>query len=129
MKSLLRTLLYPVIAALVLLFAYKALAETPASTPLVVLRFNQERVYYEQALYQAIEKAVKIKPGVMFDIVSYAPNTGQADLDARWQQVANAHAQAVIASMQQMGVPLSRMTISGQRQNGLTADELHIFVR
>lgn len=129
MKSILRTLLYPLIAVLVILFVHQALAEMPGSKPLVVLRFNQSRVYYEQPLYQAIEKAVAVKPGVMFDVVSLAPSTGQAANDAAWQQTASAHAQQVVASMQQMGVPMSRISVRGQSQPGIPADEVHIYVR
>ena len=129
MKKIIQTLLYPVLALAVLFFAYPALAEAPGAPPLVILRFNQDRVYYEQPLFQAIEKAVAIKPGVMFDVVSVAPATGDSGQDEAWQKAASTHTQAVVSSMQQMGVPLSRMAISGQRQRGLTADEVHIFVR
>ncbi len=129
MKKIMQTLLYPLIALAVLLFAYSALAEVPGAKPLVVLRFNQERVYYEQPLFQAIAKAVAIKPEVMFDVVSLSPATGNAGTDSAWQSTASAHTQTVVASMQQMGVPMSRMNITGQKQTGLTADEVHIFVR
>lgn len=129
MKKIMQTLLYPLLALGVLFFVYSALAEVPGAKPLVVLRFNQDRVYYEQPLFQAIEKAVAVKPGVMFDVVSIAPSTGDAAKDAEWQRTASSHTQAVVTSMQKMGVPLSRMAISGQPQTGLNADEVHIFVR
>jgi hypothetical protein len=129
MKKIVQLLLYPVLALVAMFYAYSALAEAPGAEPLVILRFNQERVYYEQPLFQAIAKAVAIKPEVMFDVVSFAPLTGSAAADAKWLNTASAHTQKVVASMQAMGVPLSRMRISGQRQMGLTADEVHIFVR
>ena len=96
---------------------------------LVVLRFNQQHVYYEDSLYNAISQAVSRKPSVMFDVVSYAPSTGDANADAQWQAVASHNTQLVVSSMEQMGVPLSRMRITGQRQNGLDFDEVRIFVR
>lgn len=129
MKTLMQFLLYPLLAAAVLVFAYTALAEMPGTKPLVVLRFNQPRVYYEQPLFQAIEKAVAVKPAVMFDIVSLAPSTGNATTDANWQATASRNTRMVVASMQQMGVPLSRMQITGRQQPGLNADEVQIFVR
>lgn len=129
MKKTMRTLLYPLLTLLVLFFVYNALAEVPGAKPLVVLRFNQERVYYEQPLFQAIEKAVAVKPGVMFDVVSVTPSTGNPQTDMAWQQTASRNARSVVASMQQMGVPLSRMNISGQRQAGLQSDEVYIYVR
>lgn len=132
MKSIFRTLLYPLIFALVLFFAYTALsqqAHAMAGKALVVVRFNQPRVYYDQALYQAIAQAVEAKPGVMFDVISYAPETGNETENARWQEVAGAHTRTVVSSMNQMGVPSSRINVTGQRQAGLQYDETHVFVR
>lgn len=129
MKKMMQTLLYPLLTIAVLFFAYTALAEVPGSKPLVILRFNQPRVYYEQPLFQAVEKAVALKPSVMFDVISYAPTANNTQAEAAWQQTASRNTQAVVASMQKMGIPLSRMAISGQRQSGLTSDEVHIFVR
>ncbi len=96
---------------------------------LVVLRFNQPRVYYEQALYDAVAKAVAVKPSVTFDVVSYAPATGDTRMDQSWRATAGHNTQSVVASMQRMGVPLSRIRVSGQHQAGLNYDEVHVFVR
>lgn len=97
--------------------------------PLVVIRFNQPRVYFDQQLYGALSQAVAIKPEVMFEVVSFAPTTGQNDRDAQWQQAASQHTQAVVASMQSMGIPLERIRVTGQLQTGLRYDETHVFVR
>lgn len=97
--------------------------------PLVVIRFNQARVYYDQQLYSAISQAVAAKPDVMFDVVSNAPTTGNQTIDAQWVATASRNTQAVVASMQKLGVPLSRMRITGQTQPDLRFDETQIFVR
>jgi hypothetical protein len=131
MKKFMQLILYPLIAVVVLFVVHEAVAQSvPAGNkPLVVLRFNQPNLSYDQQLYMAIEKAVAIKPSVMFDIVSVAPSTGNPKNDSAWQQVAGQHAQQVVNSLQNMGVPLSRMSISGQPQTGLTADEVWVYVR
>ncbi|MEJ0009595.1 MAG: hypothetical protein WDN72_03135 [Alphaproteobacteria bacterium] len=92
---------------------------------LVVIRFNQAHVYYEDSLYGAISQAVAAKPDVMFDVVSYAPNGSDK---SRWQQVASGDTQAVVASMERMGVPASRIRVSGQYLDGIRYDEVHVFV-
>lgn len=99
------------------------------NTPLVVVRFNQPRVYFDQQLYSAVSQAVEVKPEVMFDIISRAPTTGNAEQDAQWQATASHNTQAVVAAMQRMGVPMERMHITGQATPGLRYDETHIFVR
>ena len=97
--------------------------------PLVIIRFNQTRVYYDQQLYTAIASAVEIKPDVVFDVISYAPTTGNAQKDKEWQGIASRNTQSVIATMQDIGVPMSRINITGLGQSGLKHDETQIFVR
>lgn len=100
-------------------------ADEPA---LVTIRFNQSRVYYEQQLYSAVSKAVSVKPDVMFEVVSYAPSTGDEDLDQKWQKIAGHNTRAVINSMSGMGVPMERITVSGQAMPGIKYDETRVFV-
>jgi hypothetical protein len=97
--------------------------------PLVVLRFNQPHVYYEQPLYEAISQAVTVKPAVTFDVVSYAPQTGNGGTDAAWQATASHNTQAVVSAMNRMGVPSSRIRVSGARDASINYDEVHIFAR
>ncbi len=128
MKRFLRPFIYPALAVAALACAHFAHAEGYGTAkPLVVVRFNQPQVYYEQSLYQAISQAVAVKSGLLFDVVSAAPG-GTAN-DMGWQQTASAHTQMVVASMEKMGVPQTRMTITGQREAGLKFDEVRIYVR
>ncbi len=95
--------------------------------PLVVIRFNQPSVYFDQQLYGAIAKAIEVKPDVMFDVVAMAPASGDAVRDAHWVKVASHNAQRVVASMQHMGVPMERMRVIGRIQQGLRYDETQVF--
>jgi hypothetical protein len=104
------------------------LAEAERHQPLVTIRFNQPRVYFDQQLYSAISKAVAIKPEVTFDVVSLAPLTGNPQTDKQWQGVASHNTRAVVAVMNNIGVPMERMQVRGQTQSGLKFDETQIFV-
>ena len=97
--------------------------------PLVIIRFNQPRIYFDKQLFTAISKAVAIKPEVSFNVVSYAPVTGDPQADSKWQALASRDTQSVLASMQNMGIPINRIQVSGQQDAGLKYDETHIFVR
>lgn len=123
---------YPAIVALSLALTLSApmLAQAFAGVrqALVIVRFNQPRVYFDQQLYSAISKAVAIKPEVMFEVVSYAPSTGDATADLKWQAIAGRNTKTVIASMNNMGVPMERITVSGESQQGLRYDETHVLV-
>jgi len=100
-----------------------------AATPLVIIRFNQQHVYYDQQLYNAVAKAVAIKPDLTIDVVSYSPETGSSSTNDDWQEAASTHTRKVVATLQQMGVPMARINVTGQRQRGLKFDETHVFVR
>lgn len=99
------------------------------TTPLMVIRFNQQKVYYDRSLYTAVSKAVAAKPTVMFDLVSVVPESGDAARDARSAQAAEDNLGKVVASMNQMGVPQSRLTITRRPVSGAGSSEVQIFVR
>lgn len=107
-----------------------ALVEATAgqSPPLVTIRFNQPRVYFDQQLYSAVSKAVAVKPDVTFDLVSLAPATGNAQTDKQWQAVAGHNTRAVIAVMNNIGVPADRIIVTGRSQSGLRYDETQVFI-
>ena len=122
------TLLMALSLAFVLVLPSVGRATVDAGEALVVVRFNQPRVYFDQQLYSAISKAVAIKPEVTFEVVSYAPATGNAQADQRWQSIAGRNTKAVIAAMTNMGVPMERISVTGESQAGLRYDETHVFV-
>ncbi len=120
-------MLYPLLAALAIFVAYSASAQ-PAD-PLVIIRFNQARVYYDQQLYNAIAKAVAIKPDLMVDVVSYSPAVADSSVAQQWQETASAHTRGVVQNLVQMGVPTARIRVTGQRMAGINFDETHVFVQ
>lgn len=116
-------------AVFILLCAASAAAWAQSAVPLVIIRFNQPNVYYDQQLYTALSKAVAVKADLLVDVVAYAPQTGNAQVDKAWQAKASQDAQGVVATLEQLGVPRSRVTVTGQPQPGLRFDETHIYVK
>lgn len=104
-------------------------AEQPVSNvPLVVIRFNQRKVMYERQLYNAISKAVEIKPSVVLDVVSFVPTTGNASNDEKVSQAALGQTSTVVTSLRNMGIPQERMRVSTEGAPGLPHHEVHIYV-
>lgn len=99
------------------------------AAPFMVIRFNQQRMYYEQPLYNAVAKAVALKPEVMFDVVAVAPRTGDSSLDREWQERSRANVQHVVGTFNSIGVPTSRLTVSYAQQDNLRFDEVHVSAR
>lgn len=110
--------------------ATSALAQASHSdTPLLVVRFNQDRVYYQQPLYNAVSRALEAKPSVLFNIVAVIPQTDSESANQQSQAATQARAGTLVGEMVKMGVPQSRLRVSYQKSTFAQAPEVHIFVQ
>jgi len=101
----------------------------PSQVPLVVIRFNQRNVRFEQSLYKAMSQALAIKPSAFFDLVSVVPATGDPEADAQRAERASRNLNRIVTALQQMGLPPSRYSITSQPSNAVMFDEVQIYVR
>ena len=100
-----------------------------AGTPLVVVRFDHPNVDYQQILYAALNQALQARPNADFQVVAVAPTKGNAASVQIAQTAAKRHAQEVMRSMTDMGVPASRMGVASSTDPGAAGDEVRVFVR
>ncbi|MEQ5775390.1 MULTISPECIES: hypothetical protein [unclassified Thalassospira] len=97
--------------------------------PLVVIRFDSASVKYEQALYNAVNRALERRPDATFDIVAVTPNRGTPAQVALNSSKAKRDAQSVVRSLTDMGMPNSRVRLSDSTSSAVSANEVHVFVR
>lgn len=114
--------------ALLVLTAGGAFAQMP-DKPLVVIRFQSDHVVYESALYNAMSRALEANPAMMFDVVVFAPEAQRAEDQPQVDRDASLYGQQVLASMEQMGLPSRRVTLSRQSTPYVAVPEVHVFVR
>ncbi|HEX4106475.1 MAG TPA: hypothetical protein VHX92_09610 [Rhizomicrobium sp.] len=100
-----------------------------AGTPLVVVRFDRPNVDYQQALYAALNQALQSRPNANFEVVAVSPTRGNAASVQIAQTTARRHAQEVVRSMTDMGVPASRVNVASSTDPGAAASEVRVFVR
>jgi hypothetical protein len=98
-------------------------------TPLVVIRFDHPDVDYQQILYAALNQALQSRPSAGFEVVAVSPTRGNAASVQIAQTDARRHAQAVMRSMTDMGVPASRMGVASTTDAGTSVSEVRVFVR
>jgi hypothetical protein len=98
-------------------------------TPLVVVKFDHPDVDYQQILYAALNQALQNRPGASFQVVAVAPTRGNAASVQIAQTTARRHAQDVMRSMTDMGVPASRLAVASTTDPGANASEVRVFVR
>jgi hypothetical protein len=97
--------------------------------PLVVIRFDNANVEYEQALYTALKGALERKPDATFDLVAVAPSRGPAAQTALKGVASKRHADQVMRSMTNMGLPSGRVSMSSATSDTAESSEVHIYVR
>lgn len=102
---------------------------TAGRTPLVVIRFDRADVPYEQALYTAVSKTLERRPNAMFDLVAVAPTTGGSARIALNAQKSRQHAENVMRSLVEMGLPPNRVAVSAKTQQTAANNEVHLYVR
>jgi hypothetical protein len=100
----------------------------PSQVPLVVIRYNQPKVFYQRQLYNAVARAVAIKPDVTFEVVSFVPQTGDSDRDEVLQSRATQQTTTLLRDMTGMGIPQERIRVSREAVNDATQHEIYIYV-
>ncbi|MDA0675697.1 MAG: hypothetical protein O3A88_04965 [Proteobacteria bacterium] len=112
----------------------QASASVPSSDiagrrPLLVIRFDRPDVPYQQALYNAVSRALEARPSGAFDLVAVAAtnsNTGQNALNANR---ARRSAESVMRSLVEMGLPQSRVVLSNNASTAVRDNEVHLYIR
>ncbi|WP_142849257.1 hypothetical protein [Telmatospirillum sp. J64-1] len=97
--------------------------------PLVVIRFDQPNVNYETPLYNAVKSALDRRPSTVFDVVAVAPTAGTPGGAALSTTAARRNAEAVVRSLNNMGLPSNRIRLSAITSSGAQSGEVHIFAR
>lgn len=95
--------------------------------PLLVIRFNQRRVYFDRALRQAVASAEKTRAGVVYHVVAFMPPSQDNHQNARVSQDTMANQQAVVNELQNQGIPPARIRTSTGFEN-VQSPEVRIFV-
>ncbi|HWA70057.1 MAG TPA: hypothetical protein VG821_09510 [Rhizomicrobium sp.] len=99
------------------------------STPLVVVKFDRPDVDYQQILYAALNQALQNRPGASFQVVAVSPTRGTAASVQIAQSTARRHAQDVMRSMTDMGVPATRLAVASTTDPAASSSEVRVFVR
>ena len=97
--------------------------------PLVVVRFDRANVPYQQALYNAVSRALERRPNVAFDVVAVAPTVGGQAAVAMNTTRARRHAEGILRSLVEMGMPANRVALTSTTSGNATANEVHVYVR
>jgi len=97
--------------------------------PLMVIRFDRRNVPYQEALYNAVRRALERRPDASFDLVAVTPNAGTPAQVALHTDAAKRNAQDVLRSLNNMGLPGDRVSLSATSSANVMVNEVQIYVR
>ncbi len=97
--------------------------------PLVVIRFDRPDVPFEQGLYTAVSRAIEQRPEAGFDLVAVAPGSGTPAQVASNTTKSKRHAQEVLRTLTDMGLPPDRVRLSSITNPDAVTNEVHLYVR
>ena len=97
--------------------------------PLVVIRFDQPNVPYDEPVRKAAALALQRKPTAIFDVVASAPAEGAPDAVASAREKSKADAEGVVRALMSAGVPSNQLTLTLATPQTGAASEVRIFVR
>jgi len=103
--------------------------DTTGRRPLVVIRFDRPNVPYQQALYAAVSRVLERRPAAIFDLVAVAPSAGGPARVALNSNKAQRFAEDVLRSLIDMGLPPSRVAMSGKTSGEAKNNEVHLYLR
>ncbi len=103
--------------------------DTTGKRPLVVIRFDRDKVPYQQALYHAVSRALERRPGAIFDLVAVAPAAGGKARVALNANKARRQAEKVLRALVEMGMPPARIAVSAKTLSSAKTNEVHVYMR
>ncbi len=97
--------------------------------PLVVIRFDRNKVNYQQALYTTVSQVLDRRPGAVFDLVAVTPEQVSPGQQAIGSTQARRQAEQVLRSLTEMGLPPSRVGLSASTSRTAQSNEVHLYLR
>jgi hypothetical protein len=105
-----------------------ALADSPQK-PLMIIRFGDNPVDYEQSLDKAVKITLAKKPSVAFDVVAVIPQTKDEYLNRQNEKDAKSFAQNIITQITHSGVLPDKVHMSEKVSAFSKTNEIQIFVQ
>jgi len=96
---------------------------------LVLIRYNQPNVDYEQQLSQAVGTAIERRPNAQFSVVAVSPASGDPASMAEEEQTAKNNADDVKRSLINLGLSPSRISLANTQAETAQSPEVHVYIR
>ncbi len=97
----------------------------PARRPLVTIRFGSPDTDFAKPLRRAVQETLDRRPDARFEIVGVSPGEGKGPVTSSTLR----HVLGVKRTLEEMGLPGARMTLSSATSPDAAGEEVRVFVR
>ena len=120
---------YPMVAAQAASFTEDFSAEEYVSPKdaVMIIRFNQPNVYFQDSLKKMVSTVSNIKPDAAYDIQSVIPSNRE-DIGDKYKNY-NQNLRLVMAELNSLGIPIERVKIDIVDSASVNNHEIRIFIR
>lgn len=101
----------------------------PQDKPLMVVRFNNDSIPYENNLGKATKMALAAKSGAFFDVVGISPETVDKRINRQFEEHTKFYVEKIVQQIIQSGVSPEMIRTSYQKNKFTKIDEVQIFVQ
>jgi hypothetical protein len=115
-------------ASLSLVVFAPAVAAELSEKPLLLVRFNQEHVYYARALKQAVVNAENAKPGVRYHVVSSVPSARHKGQPVVSAAQAKKNMDELVGALGQLGVDAARIS-TASKMAPVNSQQIAVYVQ
>ncbi len=109
--------------------AYQTGAMPSLGHLLVLIRYNQPVVHYEEDLSSAVSLALQNRPEASFTVVAITPQKGDSSEIARAREAAGRNAESVKRALIQLGLPPSKISLGSAYLAAAQTPEVHVYVQ
>ena len=104
-------------------------ASDASGKPLIVIRFNQRHVYFQEPLKKVVNAVNDLhQPNLVYDVHSLVPQLDNELKHKREAPIADANLAGVLAELKRLGVPGSQVRVTPVVGANVTDQEIQIYV-
>ncbi len=100
--------------------------EFPAKDAVMVIRFNQQNIYFQNALKKMVEAVSKNKPNATYDLQSIIPSNRQ-DIGNKYKNYNN-NLRLVVGELSNLGISIDKIRVDITDSNYIDDQEIRIFI-
>jgi|GEM_PF-4646256 len=107
----------------------RGLASIDADTPILVIRFNQQHVYYQEPLKQVVSEVRGVRGDAIYEVRSILPSAMQQSEDEQAAKKAETRLLLVLAELKKLGVAQDKVSADTTYSDDVKTQEIKIFVK